>query len=273
MAQEEEALMLLRSGPLTRSAPPEKSTPPPPSSSPPPPTSSSGAATATPRVPSGATTLDMATPDAAMVAPRAPTLAAMATPRIASWARPGTAGAAVAVVGPWAHTATWAGDEVEAPTGFGELVHLRQEKVFVQLGSKEERDPRSWIYDTGATNHMTGSRSAFADLDTAVSGSVRFGDDSVAEIEGCGMVLFPVQERRTSFLRRRLLHPGLTANIVSLGQLEEADYDIHLRSSGMEIRDPHNRTVSSSAKMPWWSAQRVVCLRKKGYRPGSGERR
>jgi hypothetical protein len=83
----------------------------------------------------------------------------------------------------------------------------------------------------------------FAELDTAMRGSVRFGDDSVAEIEGCGMVLFPVQERRTSFLRRRLLHPGLTANIVSLGQLEEADYDIHLRSSGMEIREPEGRLL------------------------------
>jgi hypothetical protein len=73
---------------------------------------------------------------------------------------------------------------MKASTGSGGLVHLRQEKVFVQLGVKEERDPRSWICDIGASNHMTGSRSAFADLDTVVSGSMRFGDDSVAEIEG-----------------------------------------------------------------------------------------
>jgi hypothetical protein len=46
------------------------------------------------------------------------------------------------------------------------LVHLHEQKVFVQLGRREEHDHRSWICDTGATNHMSGSRSAFAELDT-----------------------------------------------------------------------------------------------------------
>jgi hypothetical protein len=71
----------------------------------------------------------------------------------------------------------------------GRRVDLLEEKVFVQLGAKEERDSKSWICDTGATNHMTVSRAAFADLDMAVCGSVRFGDDSVAEIEGRDTVL------------------------------------------------------------------------------------
>jgi hypothetical protein len=44
--------------------------------------------------------------------------------------------------------------------------------------------------DTGATNHMTGSRAAFVNLDTRVQGTVRFGDDSAAEIEGRGIVEF-----------------------------------------------------------------------------------
>jgi hypothetical protein len=69
-------------------------------------------------------------------------------------------------------------------------VHLREVKVFIQLGAKEERDAKVWICDIGATNHMFGSWATFADLDLTVCGTVRFGDDSVAEIEGCGSVLF-----------------------------------------------------------------------------------
>ena len=42
----------------------------------------------------------------------------------------------------------------------------------------------------GATNHMSGCRAAFAELNPAVCGTVRFGDDSVARIEGCGTVVF-----------------------------------------------------------------------------------
>jgi hypothetical protein len=76
-------------------------------------------------------------------------------------------------------------------------VHLREEKVFVQLGAKEERDAKVWICDTGATNHMSGSRAAFADLDLTVCGTVRFGDDSVAEIEGCGSVLIRCKMENT----------------------------------------------------------------------------
>lgn len=36
-----------------------------------------------------------------------------------------------------------------------------------------------------ATNHMTGSRAVFFELDSSVCGTVRFGDGSVVETEGC----------------------------------------------------------------------------------------
>jgi hypothetical protein len=38
--------------------------------------------------------------------------------------------------------------------------------------------------------------------------------------------------------------PRLTANIVSLSQLEEADYDVHLWRGGMEIREPEGRLLA-----------------------------
>lgn len=39
-----------------------------------------------------------------------------------------------------------------------------------------------WYLDTGATNHMTGRRDVFSELDTSIGigGSVRFGDGSTA---------------------------------------------------------------------------------------------
>ena len=59
-------------------------------------------------------------------------------------------------------------------------IHLREEKVFAHLGEREARDEETWVLDTGATNHMTGSRIVFTELDTTVVGIVRFEDDSVA---------------------------------------------------------------------------------------------
>jgi hypothetical protein len=42
----------------------------------------------------------------------------------------------------------------------------------------------------GTTNHMTGCRSAFSDLDRNIHGIVKFGDGSIVQIEGMGMILF-----------------------------------------------------------------------------------
>ena len=54
---------------------------------------------------------------------------------------------------------------------------------------------------------MSGSRAAFAELDKGVCGTVRYGDDLVARIEGCGMVVFACKNDI----------PQLATNIVSVG--------------------------------------------------------
>ena len=43
-----------------------------------------------------------------------------------------------------------------------------------------------WVLDTGASNHMIGSRSALSQLDETIDGAVRFGDGSCVEICGLG---------------------------------------------------------------------------------------
>jgi hypothetical protein len=47
-------------------------------------------------------------------------------------------------------------------------------------------NPHQWIFNTGASNHMTGARDAFSNLDAGVVGTVRFGDGSIVQIKGCG---------------------------------------------------------------------------------------
>jgi hypothetical protein len=53
--------------------------------------------------------------------------------------------------------------------------------------------PCRWVLDTGATNHMTGSRRLFAELGTGVTGTMRFGDGSMVDIEGKGAILFALK--------------------------------------------------------------------------------
>jgi hypothetical protein len=62
-------------------------------------------------------------------------------------------------------------------------VHLDMGKLFIQLG---ENGSARWILDSGATNHMTGVRKVFSEIDLRVHDMVHFGDGSVMNIEGRG---------------------------------------------------------------------------------------
>jgi hypothetical protein len=47
-----------------------------------------------------------------------------------------------------------------------------------------------WYLDNGASNHMTGDRCKFKQIDQTFTGKVRFGDGSAIEIQGMGSILF-----------------------------------------------------------------------------------
>ena len=87
----------------------------------------------------------------------------------------------------------------------------------MHLGAEEEHEATSWVLDTGATNHMSGCRAAFAELNPAVCGTVRFGDDSVARIEGCGTVVFTCKNGEHRSFSGVYYIPRLRTNIVSVG--------------------------------------------------------
>jgi hypothetical protein len=93
------------------------------------------------------------------------------------------------VVEPASPVVSLTGAATSAATGV-RLVELVEESVFAVLADGRERDSRRWIFNTGASNHMTGAREAFSDLDFDVGGTVRFGDSSIMRIKGCRTILF-----------------------------------------------------------------------------------
>ena len=97
------------------------------------------------------------------------------------------------------------------------LIHLEENKLFVQVGHGTQEESTRWILDTGATNHMTGARSAFSELDAGVHGTVKFGDGSIVDIEGHGTVVFKRKSGEHQALAGVYHIPRLTANIISLG--------------------------------------------------------
>ncbi|GJX54275.1 hypothetical protein Tco_0282644 [Tanacetum coccineum] len=65
-----------------------------------------------------------------------------------------------------------------------EVVDLEVSLHEEDVGYKETTKDSQWYLDNGASNHMTGMRDHFENLDEKVSGRVKFGDGSYIEIKG-----------------------------------------------------------------------------------------
>ena len=123
-------------------------------------------------------------------------------------------------------------------------IHLREEKVFAHLREREVNDEETWVLDTGTTNHMTGSRAVFTELDNTVVETVHFGDDSVARIEGKGAIVFQCKNGEHRSFAGAYYIPRLTTNIVSIGQLDEAGYNINIKDGSMKVHEPGGQLLA-----------------------------
>ncbi|GJZ61361.1 zinc finger, CCHC-type containing protein [Tanacetum coccineum] len=58
----------------------------------------------------------------------------------------------------------------------------------IQPGKYATTDASMWYLDNGASNHMTGTKSHFRDINESVTGRIRFGDGSYVQIKGKGSI-------------------------------------------------------------------------------------
>ena len=161
-----------------------------------------------------------------------------------------------------------------SPNPTSRRVDLVEAKVLFQRDGQEEDAGGSWVLDTGATNHMTGDRSAFAELDPVVCGTVRFGDGSLVNIEGRGTVLFACKSGEHRALTGVYYIPRLTANIVSIGQLIDAGMKVVIEDGVLRLYDHDRRLlakVTGSANRLYHldlHIARPVCLAACSSEPG-----
>jgi hypothetical protein len=123
-----------------------------------------------------------------------------------------------------------------------EVVHLSEKKV-VPVDSPDG----VWVLDTGASNHMTGCRTALTHLNENVRGTVRFGDGSSVEIHGLGSMVIQGRQQEHKVLTDIYYIPKLKSNIVSLGQLEEKGFEVSLKNGRCSVLDQGGQTLLISA--------------------------
>lgn len=108
---------------------------------------------------------------------------------------------------------------------------------------KRSADSNLWYLDNGASNHMTGSKSKFKELDESVTGEVKFGDGSTVKIEGKGPIAVKCKNSEEWLLPEVYYIPSLRNNIISLGQLSENGKRVVLLGEYLWVYDENERPL------------------------------
>ncbi|GJR68716.1 zinc finger, CCHC-type containing protein [Tanacetum coccineum] len=84
---------------------------------------------------------------------------------------------------------------------------------------------------------------AINELNESVTGRVWFGDGSAVEIKGKGTLLFQCKNGDQLMVSDVYFIPALTSNILSLGQLTEAGYDVWLHNDYLKVYNEQRTLV------------------------------
>ena len=129
------------------------------------------------------------------------------------------------------------------------LLHLDEPRAHAFLGNGSGNDKTDgWCLDTGATHHMTGRQEFFAELDSNVRGSIKFGDASGMEIKGVGSVILTAESGEHRLLTGVYYIPALRNSIISLGQLDKNGSRVEIKDGVMRIWDRHRRLIVKVTK-------------------------
>ncbi|PWA84739.1 zinc finger, CCHC-type [Artemisia annua] len=103
--------------------------------------------------------------------------------------------------------------------------------------TKETNMDSLWYLDNGASNHMTGVKEHFKELDEKVSGKVRFGDGSYIEIKGKGSILIECDDEKQRIISHVYYIPSLKSNLLSLGQFTEIGCKVVMEDNELRLYD------------------------------------
>ncbi|KAL4352077.1 hypothetical protein GQ457_06G007290 [Hibiscus cannabinus] len=121
---------------------------------------------------------------------------------------------------------------------------VEEPTLLLALKNEENNDASTWYLDNGASNHMCGDKEGFVKLDEKVKGNVSFGDSSKVQIQGKGTILISLKDDSHSLITDVYYVPKLKSNILSLGQLLEKGYEIHMKDRCLWLRNQYANLIA-----------------------------
>ncbi|KAL9272125.1 hypothetical protein AKJ16_DCAP22420 [Drosera capensis] len=120
-----------------------------------------------------------------------------------------------------------------------DAIHPKEGRVLQGFHRGEEKTTVMNIcyLDNGASNHMTGHREMFQQLDENITGKVRLGDGSDIQIMGKGSAVFQCKNRDQYTFLEVYYIPKLCTNIISFGQMTENGIKVNMMGEAMKVYD------------------------------------
>ncbi|KAG8376361.1 hypothetical protein BUALT_Bualt09G0055100 [Buddleja alternifolia] len=115
--------------------------------------------------------------------------------------------------------------------------------VLLPCKSLEHEDKNQLYLDSGASSHICGKRNLFMELDESNDKNITFGDSSQVQVKGKGTIFIRLKDGSHHFISNVFYVPEIKSNILSLGQLLEKNYDIHLKNKSLMIKDENGRLL------------------------------
>ncbi|KAL9258164.1 hypothetical protein AKJ16_DCAP12716 [Drosera capensis] len=121
-----------------------------------------------------------------------------------------------------------------------DAIQPREERVVkVFHHGKEEKTSTKdvWYLDNGASNHMTGRREMFQELDEKITGEVSLGDDNVVQVKGKVTAVIQYKNGDQYILHEVYYIPKLCTNIISLEQMTENGREVNMVGDAIKVYD------------------------------------
>uniref|UniRef100_A0A251S6V1 Putative zinc finger, CCHC-type, Ribonuclease H-like domain, GAG-pre-integrase domain protein n=1 Tax=Helianthus annuus TaxID=4232 RepID=A0A251S6V1_HELAN len=140
------------------------------------------------------------------------------------------------------HTARFCNKREDSDRSNNAMLHKEDvededdDTMFMIFNVEEVVKNDCWYLDSGCSNHMTGNRNLFVNLDESEQREVRTGDDKKLEVLGCGEVNVRIKGQEKKIPNVFYVN-GLKHNLLSVGQLVQKGYDVRFNKEGCTIHD------------------------------------
>lgn len=110
-------------------------------------------------------------------------------------------------------------------------------KLFVVQSPTQDVNDGLWFVDSGCSNHMSGMKTLFKELDECKKSEVRIGDNKLMRVDGKGTISIKTTSGNVKILNDVQYVPNLAHNLLSVGQLLDSGYSVVFDNGVCSIHD------------------------------------